>query len=73
MSRAATKCISLVPGLVKQVVTPASTSVRIIASAPFMAPPSRTAQALIDTTEMATEMTMTAAGAAYDIHRGSRR
>ncbi len=44
-----------------------------MASAPFMAPPSRTAQALIDTTEMATDMTMTAAGAAYDIHRGSRR
>ena len=38
-SSAATKCISLVPGLVKHVVTPASTSVRIMASAPFMAPP----------------------------------
>src|SRR5438270_2931359 len=38
-SRAATKCISEVPGLVKQVVTPASTSVRIRASAPFMAWP----------------------------------
>ena len=32
VSRAATKCISLVPGLVKHVVTPASTSVRIMAS-----------------------------------------
>ena len=38
-SRAATKCISLVPGFVKHVVTPASTSVRIMASAPFMAFP----------------------------------
>ena len=36
-SRAATKCISLVPGFVKHVVTPASTSVRIMAWAPFMA------------------------------------
>src|SRR6188472_2321450 len=36
-SSAATKCISLVPGLVKHVVTPASTRVRIMAWAPFMA------------------------------------
>src|SRR5436305_9308721 len=34
-SRAATKCISEVPGLVKHVVTPASTSVRINAWAPL--------------------------------------
>src|SRR5690606_34199368 len=36
LSRAATKCISLVPGLVKQTSTPASTRVFIRACAPFV-------------------------------------
>jgi len=35
-SRAATNCISLVPGLAKQAVTPLSARVVIRASAPFM-------------------------------------
>jgi hypothetical protein len=36
LSSAATKCISLVPGLLKQTSIPASTSVFISAWAPFM-------------------------------------
>src|SRR5258707_15579155 len=37
VSRAATKCISEVPGLAKHTSTPPSTSVRIRACAPFIA------------------------------------
>ncbi len=36
VSREATKCISLVPGLAKQVSTPQASRVRIMLSAPFI-------------------------------------